>query len=364
MPRSPAALAALLGPLLLLGFVLAVPLVIAPAQDECNPTVPAGMRGSLTARGTDARRVGSWDREQLLNAAKILQAGKALGVPARAQLIAVMTAMGESGLRVLDYGDDVGPDSRGLFQQRDNGAWGSYADRMDPIASATSFYRALLRVPGWHQLTPTLAAHRTQRNADPNHYARWWPEAVEVVEAITKNPNLQVVETATATGVAADCGDLIPVVNGTVAMPVDPGSGYIDRRNWGASAAVWTNGHTGTDFSVACGTAVRAATSGVVLVETDQAWSGRWLVKVQSAGPGSLTTWYAHMQDISVRQGQIVRSGQRLGDVGAEGNSTGCHLHFEVHPRGGSIYEDNIDPSAWLKANLGKTLSREEGASS
>lgn len=93
--------------------------------------------------------------------------------------------MGESGLRVLDYGDGVGPDSRGLFQQRDNGAWGSYVDRMDPTTSATNFYRALLAVGGWDSLTPTLAAHKTQRNADPYHYARYWPAALEVVAVLS-----------------------------------------------------------------------------------------------------------------------------------------------------------------------------------
>jgi hypothetical protein len=101
-----------------------------------------------------------------------------------------MTAMGESSLRVLDRGDAVGPDSRGLFQQRDNGAWGSYADRMDPATSATNFFRALQGVPDWRSLPPTIAAHRTQRNADPYHYERWWDDAVEVVSALAGRPVL------------------------------------------------------------------------------------------------------------------------------------------------------------------------------
>ncbi len=101
-----------------------------------------------------------------------------------------MTAMGESSLRVLDRGDAAGPDSRGLFQQRDNGAWGTYADRMDPATSATNFFRALQEVPDWRSLPPTIAAHRTQRNADPDHYARWWDDAVAVVGALAGRPVL------------------------------------------------------------------------------------------------------------------------------------------------------------------------------
>jgi hypothetical protein len=132
--------------------------------------------------------VAGFDGEQLANAAAIVNAGQALGLDTCAQTIGVMTAMGESSLRVLDNGDAVGPDSRGLFQQRGNGAWGSYADRMDPTTSATNFFRALREVPDWHALPPTLAAHRTQRNADPYHYERYWDAAVEVVTAMAGRP--------------------------------------------------------------------------------------------------------------------------------------------------------------------------------
>ncbi|MGY1649638.1 hypothetical protein [Geodermatophilus sp. SYSU D01119] len=134
--------------------------------------------------------VAGWEPEQLANAAAIVNAGADLGLDTCAQVIGVMTAMGESSLRLLDRGDAAGPDSRGLFQQRDNGAWGSYADRMDPTTSATNFFRALQEVPGWRSLEPTIAAHRTQRNADPYHYARWWDDAVEVVSALAGRPVL------------------------------------------------------------------------------------------------------------------------------------------------------------------------------
>jgi surface antigen len=128
--------------------------------------------------------VAGYSGEQLANAALVINAGKALELPLKGQIITVMTAMGESGLRVLDRGDGAGPDSRGLFQQRDNGAWGSYEDRMNPTISATNFIKALQKVDGWEQLEPTIAAHRTQRNADPYHYERYWPAAVEVVTAL------------------------------------------------------------------------------------------------------------------------------------------------------------------------------------
>ena len=61
--------------------------------------------------------------------------------------------------------------------------------------------------------------------------------------------------------------------------------------------------HTGTDLSAACGTPVLAATAGTVVIRTDQAWAGRWLVQV-STGVGQLTTWYAHMRALTVSDGR------------------------------------------------------------
>lgn len=125
---------------------------------------------------------------QLTNALLVIRAGQAMGLDDWTVTVGVMTAMGESSLRNVNYGDKAGPDSRGLFQQRANGAWGSYSDRMNPTTAATNFFKALLRVPNYRTLTPTLAAHRTQRNRDPNHYTKYWPAAVSVYQALGQAP--------------------------------------------------------------------------------------------------------------------------------------------------------------------------------
>ena len=80
---------------------------------------------------TSSVSVPGYDDEQIANAAAIVRAGADLGMSRRDQTIGVMVAIGESTLYALDYGDEAGADSRGLFQQRDNGAWGTYADRME-----------------------------------------------------------------------------------------------------------------------------------------------------------------------------------------------------------------------------------------
>lgn len=147
--------------------------------------------------------IGAWDSEQLSNAAEIVAAGTALGLDEWTITVGVMTAMGESSLRNLDRGDAVGPDSRGLFQQRSNGAWGSYQDRMTPAVAATNFFAALTKVADYHSLSPTAAAHRTQRNADPGYYSRFWADAVLVVSTLLSDPSLAT--RLAASGLQSDC---------------------------------------------------------------------------------------------------------------------------------------------------------------
>jgi hypothetical protein len=160
--------------------------------------VGAVVVGSVTGGASTCRAAGiaALDSEQRAHAATIVQAGQDLGLPVRDQTIGVMTALGESSLRNLEYGDwetsgvrnpDGSPTtSIGLFQQQDE--WGSREARLDPYTAATLFYRAMVEEvpePERSGLAPTLVAHRTQINQRPSHYARYWPTAVAVVEDVT-----------------------------------------------------------------------------------------------------------------------------------------------------------------------------------
>jgi len=153
---------------------------------SCTAGAPAG-GGPGTALPSS---IGRFSGQQIVNAAQVIIAANDLGVDLRGQAIGMMTAIGESNLVNVDYGDLAGPDSRGLFQQRANGAWGSYADRMNPRIAATNFFRALLGVPGWESMAPTLAAHAVQRNADPYYYTPYWSEGVQIVGVLSGYPNL------------------------------------------------------------------------------------------------------------------------------------------------------------------------------
>lgn len=197
-----AAIALLIIPAVLLAFILAVVLT-SDTTSQANACTPGGVALAVDPASVPQGPVAGYDHEQLVNAAQIMLAAQKLGLTARDQQIGVMTAMGESSLRVLDRGDAVGPDSRGLFQQRANGAWGSYADRMNPFISATNFYKVEMTIAGRESMEPTLVAHAVQRNADPYHYTPFADPAATVVQALGGIKQAAGSTDAAATGPAA-----------------------------------------------------------------------------------------------------------------------------------------------------------------
>ena len=112
--------------------------------------------------------------EQSNNAALIAARSAARDLPARAATIALATAIQESGLRNINYGDR---DSLGLFQQRPSQGWGTVTDVMDPYHSSNEFYRYLVTVDGWRDMPVTEAAQRVQRSAFPEAYGNHEPES-------------------------------------------------------------------------------------------------------------------------------------------------------------------------------------------
>ncbi|MFF5012998.1 transglycosylase family protein [Streptomyces sp. NPDC001165] len=108
----------------------------------------------------------------------------------------------------------------------------------------------------------------------------------------------------------------------------------------------WSKGyHTGVDFLVPTGTSVHAAAAGHVVAA---GWGGSYGYQVVIRHSDGRYTQYAHLSAISVRAGQSVSTGQRIGRSGATGNVTGPHLHFEV--RTGPGFGSDIDPVAYLRA--------------
>jgi murein DD-endopeptidase MepM/ murein hydrolase activator NlpD len=341
------------------GILLApLPLLVVAVASESPSSVCVSEYvgdGKPVTRVAHASVVGL-DAAQLRNATVIVGVGHERGIPDQGIVVALATALQESRLRVYanDGSGDLAPEQAGIARSlqiphdavgHDHGSlgifqqqwpwWGSMRELMDAATSAGLFYDALIQVPGWQGLPVTVAAQTVQHSAYADAYADDERLARLLLDQL-------------GSGVAG-CSSQAA---GTAVFPLPPESEYVDQHNFGASGGHWASRHTGTDLSVACGIPVRAATAGTIQIDRTQTWAGPWLVKV-STRPGKLTTWYAHMQRITVVHGQPVAAGQQIGEVGSLGNATGCHLHFEVHPRGGSIYEDPIDPSPWLADVVG-----------
>jgi murein DD-endopeptidase MepM/ murein hydrolase activator NlpD len=112
---------------------------------------------------------------------------------------------------------------------------------------------------------------------------------------------------------------------------------------FGQAGVNWMSVHTGIDFPVGYGTTVMAATDGVVTTKWNSAY-GNMLILTAKDGT---QTWYCHLSSYRVAPGTAVKAGQPIAYSGNSGNSTGPHLHFEVHPAGGAA----VDPLPWLRSH-------------
>ncbi len=74
-------------------------------------------------------------------------------------------------------------------------------------------------------------------------------------------------------------------------------------------------------------------------------FAGAFGRRVEIRHANGTVTWYCHMSEFTVSVGDRVGAGDQVGSVGMTGNTTGPHLHFEVHPGGG----DAVDPYPWLR---------------
>jgi cell wall-associated NlpC family hydrolase len=125
--------------------------------------------GCMSADAAKAA-AGTLSSSQKANAQIIYNVAVSMNLPQQAATIAITTAMQETRLQNLPYGD---ADSIGLFQQRPSKGWGTPAQITDPVYAATAFFNALERVPHWQNLPVPVAAQDVQRSANPGAYAQW-----------------------------------------------------------------------------------------------------------------------------------------------------------------------------------------------
>ncbi|GIF11218.1 M23 family metallopeptidase [Actinoplanes teichomyceticus] len=280
----------------------------------------------------DVREYGD---QQVRNAAIIINVGAKMRMPPRAWVIAVATAMQESGLVNLGHlGARNDHDSLGLFQQRPSSGWGTPEQVRDPEYAATKFYQKLKKVRGWEKKSLTRAAQAVQISAYPDAYAKHEPAATQMVNMLADGA-----ANAVGNSLSMECAasGQIAASGWTNPVQAEVGSGFRtpERPN-----------HQGVDLMVGRYAPIVAAASGIVsMVKCDEDFRGRktcnvdgypgkggcgWMVEIEHAG--NVMTRYCHMvQRPFVHKNQKVTAGEVIGRVGTSGNSSGPHLHFEVH---------------------------------
>jgi cell wall-associated NlpC family hydrolase len=150
--------------------------------------VAGGGCGGDGGPGGGSQQVGDrvWSAEQTSNAHTIVALAAARRLPKRAAVIAVSTAIVESRLQNLSYGDN---DSLGLFQQRPSTGWGSPTEILNPRTATAAFYDRLVTIPRWQTLQPGVAADTVQNSARPERYGPQEAAAAALVDRFWQDPD-------------------------------------------------------------------------------------------------------------------------------------------------------------------------------
>ncbi|MGI5368321.1 M23 family metallopeptidase [Streptomyces iakyrus] len=131
---------------------------------------------------------------------------------------------------------------------------------------------------------------------------------------------------------------------------VDPVKKYKLSASFAQNGGMWQSTHSGQDFAVPSGTQVVATHGGTVVkaggngAGDGPAYGNAVVIK---HGNGTYSQ-YAHLSKVTVRVGQIVKTGQEIAKSGNTGNSSGPHLHFEI--RTTPNYGSAVDPVKFLRA--------------
>ncbi|MCA0145866.1 M23 family metallopeptidase [Blastococcus sp. LR1] len=173
-----------------------------------------------------------------------------------------------------------------------------------------------------------------------NAYAQWEAQKrAEEAAAIAEAQRAAAAAAAASRGPSSGGGGSVGQVISGHAKPTSGRVSSCFGWRWGAL-------HGGVDIAAPIGTPVYAASSGVV--RRAGAATGFGLAVYLEGDDGEVTV-YGHVNRYFVSAGERVSAGEQIAEVGNRGQSTGPHLHFEVHP-GGAMHGGQVNPVPWLNA--------------
>ncbi|SNR66424.1 M23 family metallopeptidase [Blastococcus mobilis] len=153
--------------------------------------------------------------------------------------------------------------------------------------------------------------------------------------------NLQGAADAEAAWNAQQAAAAAPTTLTSAGGAVAPATGRVTS----CYGARWGTLHAGIDIAAPIGTPVYTPEDGIVLQAGPA--SGFGLAVAVQHRDGTITL-YGHVNQMFVSAGEVVSAGQQIAEVGNRGQSTGPHLHFEVHT--GGLYKNRSNPAPWLDA--------------
>lgn len=240
------------------------------------------------------------------------------------------------GVAIVDLGEATGPAPKAQWQ-----------DRPVLIVADSGRYKAVVGValavePGTYSLAVTDASG-AQRNLPVKITAKKYREqrlTVAPGQVDLSAEDLARVETEQKRQRESldSFSDALPATF-TLRQPVagERSDSYGARRTFNGQAR---NPHSGMDIAAPTGTAIIAPADGVVLDTGDFFFNGNTVLIDHGRG---FVTMYCHLSAFAVKKGDVVKTGQQIGKVGATGRVTGPHLHFGVLLNGASV-----DPALFL----------------
>lgn len=328
-----------IGVALFLSFITPVMVVGSLAlvsSSNCQLTLPENAPDSFK---TYQQAFSETDRqEQHANAELIVSIGSERGFSSYSIAIAVATAIQESDLRNLSYGDR---DSLGLYQQRPSQGWGTAEQIKTPSYAINTFYDRLETVENRDQRQMIDVAMAIQIPNETAYLSRWqWDGiATDIVDGRGSDA---------ATDSAVTCGSVMIdgwrapldtiVVTSPYGMRIHPTLGIRLQ-------------HNGVDFEGDSGQPIYAVNGGSVTYrQISNLGLGNYIEIDHGNG---IVSGYGHMSGISSLGdlGDQVNAGDIIGYVGTTGRSTGNHLHFVIKVDG-----ESTDPMAFYADSLGMPL--------
>jgi len=223
----------------------------------------------------------------------------------------------ESGMKNINYGDR---DSVGFLQQRPSQGWGTIDEIMDVSYATTSFVERAKKIEDKYQIAGDLAA-AVQRPAKIYEY-RYDANKKKAENLIEK-----------VSGKNIEKKIILPVKGSTLD---NISSYYGEQRS--------DHIHKGIDIAMPLGSECFTLFGGTIL-NTGYSTSYGNFVEVLNAN--GYKEFFGHLSKISVEKGDTLSRGDKVGEVGSTGYSTGNHLHYEIR----DISGNKIDPLDYLKEN-------------